>query len=300
MTLSSFVSSIYGSMGQGLLFALVAIGIFLNLRIMKKPDLTVEGSFAFGGVIAMTMLANGAHYALAIFVAPFGGMAAGLATGLISTKLKIDGIIAGLLVTMALFSINLFIMGSSIISAPMETFVNTPIRLGLVRMGMNPFNALLFSYIIVGAIVLTIVITGLYLLFKSPFGLSIRATGSNEYMARSNGINTDARKIFTLMLSNTIVALSGALVVQQQSGANVNTGVGVLVIGLAALVIGEVITPKRANILVRLLFIVLGSFIYFKVVSLVIISGLMSSDATRLLTAVMVLVVLCIRRKRND
>jgi len=294
MTFEVFLSSVYGSLGQGLLFALVAIGIFLNLRVMKAPDLTVEGSFAFGGAIAMTLLSQGHHYALVLLIAPLGGAAAGLATSLIHTKLKIDGIVAGLLVTMALFSINLFVMNGSTISAPLDTFVFTPIRLNLVSSGMAPFDALLWSYIIVGAIVLTIVITSLFLLFKTSYGLSIRATGSNEYMARSNGVNTDSRKIFTLVLSNTIVALAGALVVQQQSGASVNTGVGVLVIGLAGLVIGEVLTRKKAGILERMLFIVLGSFIYFTVVSLIIVSGLMSPDATRLLTALLTLTALCV------
>jgi len=164
---------------------------------------------------------------------------------------------------------------------------------------MAPFISVLFSVIIVGAIILAIVIGALHILFKTSFGLSIRATGSNEYMARSNGINTDSRKIFMLVLSNAIIALAGALVVQQRGGASVNEGIGVLVIGLAALVIGEVMTPKRASILVRLLFIALGSFIYFSVISLVIISELMSTDATRLLTALFALVALCIPKLRE-
>ncbi|MCL2846741.1 MAG: ABC transporter permease [Firmicutes bacterium] len=294
MSIDVFLTSIYGALGQGLLHALVAIGIFLNLRVMRKPDLTVEGSFAFGGAIAMTMLAGGSHFAVVLMIAPLGGAAAGMVTGLIHTKLKIDGIISGLLVTMALFSINLFVMGSSNISAPLDTFVNTPIRLWLVGLGMQPFNALLTSYIIVGVIVVALVITALYFLFRTEFGLSIRATGSNEYMARSNGINTDSRKIFVLVLSNAIIALSGALVVQQQSGASVHSGAGILVIGLAALVIGEVITPKKANMLIKLLFVVAGAFIYFSIISVVIISGLMSTDATRLLAAALTLIALCI------
>ena len=299
MSFDIFISSLFGSLGQGLLFALIAIGIFLNLRIMKTPDLTVEGSFAFGGVIAMTMLSNGAHFMTALLVAPLGGAVAGLATGLIHTKLRIDGIISGLLVTMALFSINLFVMGSPIISAPMETFVSMPFRVLLDSLGVGLSTGRLLSWIFVGLIVTTIVIAGLYLLFKTSFGLSVRATGSNEYMARSNGINTDACKIFTLMLSNTIVALGGAIIMQQQGGADVNRGIGVLVIGLAALVIGEVMTPKKASILTRLLFIVIGAVLYFKVINIIIISGLMGSEATRLLTAVLTLLALCAPRLRQ-
>ncbi|MCL2401492.1 MAG: ABC transporter permease, partial [Oscillospiraceae bacterium] len=131
------------------------------------------------------------------------------------------------------------------------------------------------------------------------FGLSIRATGDNERMACSIGINTDGRKICSLVISNAITGLAGALVAQQQSGANVNSGTGVLIIGLATLVIGEIITPKNASILTRLLFIALGAFIYFSCISLVIISGLLSPDWTRLLTALLALLALCMPKLRE-
>jgi len=271
----------------------------MSLRIMKRPDLTVEGTFAFGAVIAMTMLYGGAHFMTTLVVASIGGAAAGLATALIHTKLKIDGIISGLLVTMALFSVNLFVMGGSTISAPLSSFIFAPIRGQLVALGIQPFHALLWSYILVGAITLIVVIAGLFFLYSTSFGLSIRATGDNEYMACSNGINVDSRKISSLVLSNAITGLAGALVAQQQSGANVNTGTGVLVIGLASLVIGEIITPQNGSMLTRLLFISLGSFIYFSCISLVIVSGLLSPDWTRLLTAVFALGALCIPKLRQ-
>jgi len=271
----------------------------MSLRIMKRPDLTVEGTFAFGAVIAMTMLHHGAHFMTTLLIAPLGGALAGLATALIHTKLKIDGIISGLLVTMALFSINLFVMGASTISAPLDTFIFAPIRERMIAFGLQPFDALLWSYIIVGAITLLVVIAALFFLYSTAFGLSIRATGDNEYMARSNGINTDSRKISSLVISNAITGLAGALVAQQQSGANVNTGTGVLVIGLASLVIGEIITPKSASMLTRLLFISFGSFIYFVCISLVIVSGLLSPNWTRLLTALFALSALCIPKLRQ-
>jgi len=299
MTVDMFLTSIYGSLGQGLLYAPVAIGIFMSLRIMKKPDLTVEGTFAFGAAIAMTMLHGGAHFWTTLIVAPIGGAVAGLTTALIHTKLKIDGIISGLLVTMALFSINLFVMGGSTISAPLDSFIFAPIRGHLVALGLQPFDALLWSYVLVGAITLMVVISVLFFLYSTAFGLSIRATGDNERMACSNGVNTDSRKISSLVISNAITGLAGALVAQQQSGANVNTGTGVLVIGLASLVIGEIITPKNGSMLTRLLFISLGSFIYFSCISLVIVSGLLSPDWTRLLTAVFALGALCIPKLRQ-
>jgi len=294
-----YLTTLYGSLGQGLLLALVAIGIFINMRIMKKPDLTVEGSFALGGVLAMTMLNGGTHFMLVLLIAPFGGVLAGLITGLITTKLKVDGIIAGLLVTMALFSINMFVMDGNIINAPLETLIFTPIRTELVDSGMELINAFLLSYIIVGAIVLAVIITLLWLLFKTQFGLSVRATGSNEYMARSNNINTDSRKIFALMLSNGIIALAGALVVQQRGGADVNIGIGIFVIGLAGLVIGEALTPKRVNILVKLLLVALGSFIYFTVESFIILWGIMSAQGTQLLTALLALLALVVPKAKE-
>ncbi|MCL1845477.1 MAG: ABC transporter permease [Defluviitaleaceae bacterium] len=299
MTADTFLTSMYGSLGQGLLYAPVVIGVFMSLRIMKKPDLTVEGTFAFGAVIAMTMLHNGAHFMAALVVALIGGGIAGLATALIHTKLKIDGIISGLLVTMALFSVNLFVMGRSNITAPIDTFIFAPVRDSLEQTGVQRFNALLISYIIIGAIALALVITFLYFLYKTMLGLSIRATGDNERMACSIGISTDARKITSLVISNSITGLAGALVAQQQSGANVESGSGVLIIGLASLVIGEIITPKNASILTRLLFLSLGSFIYFTCISLVIISGLLGPEWTRLLTAVLALVALCVPKLKE-
>ncbi|MCL2531036.1 MAG: hypothetical protein FWE40_02620 [Oscillospiraceae bacterium] len=299
MTTDLFLTSLYGSLGQGLLYAPVAIGIYLSLRIMKKPDLTIEGTFAFGAVLAMTMLHHGAHFMAALLIAPLGGAVAGLATAIIHTKLKIDGIISGLLVTMALFSVNLFVMDSSTISAPLDRFIFAPVRTWLLGFGMQSFNALLWSYIIIGAIVLTMVVTALYLLYSTAFGLSIRATGDNERMACSNGINTNSRKLAALVIANAITGLAGALVAQQQSGANVNSGTGVLIIGLAALVMGEIITPKRASMLTRFLFISLGSIIYFACITLVTASGLLHANWTRLLTAVLALLALCVPKLRE-
>jgi len=293
-----FLTSLYGSLGQGLLYAPVVIGVFMSLRIMKRPDLTVEGTFAFGAVLAMTMLNAGVHFLPTLFVAAIGGSIAGLCTSLIHTKLKIDSIISGLLVTMALFSINLFVMGGSTISAPLETFIFAPVREQLLALGVRSFDALLISYIIVGVITLAVVITFLFLLYKTLFGLSIRATGDNERMASAIGIDIDSRKIFSLVISNAFTGLAGALVAQQQSGANVNSGTGVLIIGLASLVIGEIITPKNASMLTRLLFIALGSFVYFSCITLVIVTGLLSPDWTRLLTALLALLALCMPKLR--
>jgi len=299
MTFDVFLTSMYGSLGQGLLHAPAAIGVFMSLRIMKRPDLTVEGSFAFGAAIAMTMLHHGVHFMTALLVAPLGGALAGLATALIHTKLKVDGIISGLLVTLALFSVNLFVMGRNNISAPAYRFIFTPIRDRLVAFGAPSFNALLWSYIIIGLLILIVIIVILYFVFSTSFGLSIRATGDNERMACSNGVNTDSRKISSLVISNAIIGISGALVSQQQNSAEVNMGSGILIVGLASLVISEVITPKNASILTRLLIIVLGTFIYFGIISMIIASGLLHPNWTRLLTALLALTALCVPKIRQ-
>ena len=299
MTFSMFLTSIYGSLGQGLLYAPAVISVFMSLRVMKKPDLTIEGTFAFGAATTMTLLHRGVHFMPALIISSICGNLAGLSTSLIHTKLKIDAIISGLLVTMALFSINLFVMGASTISAPLDTFIFAPVRRWVLAFGVPSFDALLISYIIVGAIVLTIVITVLFFLYNTKFGLSIRATGDNERMACAIGIDTDSRKIISLVISNALTGISGALIAQQQSGANVNSGMGVLIIGLASLVIGEIITPKNASMLTRLLFIALGSFIYFSCITLVIATGLLSPDWTRLLTALLALFALCAPRLRE-
>jgi len=266
---------------------------------MKRPDLTIEGSFAFGAVIAMTLLYHEAHFMTALIVAPIGGAVAGLATALIHTKLKVDGIISGLLVTLALFSVNLLVMGRNNISAPFGRFIFAPARDWLYARGVERFDALLWSYIIIGLLILVVVITILYFLYQTKFGLSMRATGDNERMACSNGVNTDSRKISSLVISNAIIGISGALVSQQQNSAEVTMGAGVLIIGLAALVIGEVITPKSASILTRLLFIVLGAFIYFSIISIIIASGLLHPNWTRLLQALLALGALCIPKLRQ-
>lgn len=307
MGIDVYIISIYGGLGQGLLYALVAIGIFLTFRMMKFPDLTCEGSFALGGAITMTLLFGGTNPILALIVAPICGGVAGFITGIIHTKLKIDGIVVGLLVTMALYSINIFIMGSSNITAPIQSFIFTPVRLFLAEMvGMEPYIAMLTSYVLIGLLFAALIITALHFLFKTSFGLSIRSTGSNEIMSRANGINTDTSKIVTLVISNALIAFAGALIAQQQSGASVTSGSGILIIGLASLVLGEVFTPKSANILVRLLCITAGSTIYFCTISLVIVSGLMTPDSTKLLTAIITLIALCapkfknLKRRHND
>jgi len=299
MSFDFLLTSMFGSLGQALLHAPIAIGMFLSLRVMKKPDLTIEGSFAFGAVIAITMMHHGVHHLVAIITAMIGGALAGLITSIIHTKLKIDGIISGLLVTMGIFSINLLIMGRSNISAPRERFIFHPLRNWFVSIGARPLHALFWSYIVIGAIVLVLIISALYLVYGTKFGLSIRATGDNERMACSHGVNIDSRKIFALVISNAISGLAGALVSQQQNGAEVNIGAGIFITAIAALVIGEVVTPKNAGMVARMAFIVVGAVIYFATISLIIAANILNADWTRLLTAALTLFALCIPKIRG-
>jgi len=294
------LASIYGGIGQGLLYALVAIGIFVTFRVMKYPDLTIEGSFAFGGALAMTLIFHGVPSIIAIIIAMIGGGAAGFLTGIIHTKLKIDGIVVGLLMTMALFSINLFVMGGSAnLSAPMDNFVFAPIASFFHNIiGMNPHYANLTSHLVIGVFFVGLVITGLFFLYKTKFGLAIRATGSNENMSRANGINTDTTKITALVIGNAIIALAGSLIAQHRSNASVTAGAGILVIGLAALVIGEVFMPKKSNFLIKFLCIVAGAVIFIVIRALILLAGL-HPDAFRIITAAVTLTALCVPKVRD-
>ena len=293
-----YLEGIYGGIGQGLLFTLVAIGIFLTFRVLKSPDLTLEGSFAFGGAVAMVMLNSGIHFGFVLGLAPLGGALAGLLTGLIHTKLKIDMIVSGLLMTMSLFSVKLFVMDGPNQSAPLSSFVFTPVSEALVSLGLSPWISHLSAFVVVGTIVVSIVIIVLHFLFKTSFGLSLRATGSNSLMSQANGVNTDNTKIALLVIANSLIALSGVLVVQHQAGASVTTGNGILVIGLGALVLGESFTPKNSGILGKLVFVALGSMLYFSIITVVILSGLVSTNATRLLQALLALFALALPKLR--
>ena len=289
----------YNSLALALVHAPMAIGVFLSLRIMKKPDLTVEGSFVLGAVVSMQLIYNGTHFMVAVLAAFLCGAVAGLVTAIIHTKMKIDVIISGLLVSLAMFSINLFILsGGNNLSAPRERYIFWPIRQWLVDRGTRAFDASIWASIVVGAIVIFIVILVLHLLFKTSFGLSIRATGDNERMACSQGIDTDSRKIFTLVISNALIGLSGALATQMFMGVQITSGVGIFVVGIAAIVIGEIITPKKASLLLKLVLITVGAFIFYALRTWVITLGI-STNWERGISALVVLIVMCVPRFRE-
>lgn len=279
MTLFAF----HGAIEQGIIYSLVALGLFLSYRVLNVADLTVDGSFTLGGACSV-MLALYGHPWLGILVAVLAGAAAGLTTALLQTKLKVQPILAGILTMTALYSINLRVMGDrpNVNLIGMET-IFTPIK-ALLRFDSptgRGFEGLLLSLVLVAAAV------GLLVWFlHTQVGFAIRATGDNEDMVRSSSINADACKIIALCVANAIVALSGALLAQQQSVADSGMGTGMVVVGLASLILGEVLFGRK-SVLRGALAAVLGSIVYRVIIALALSIDIRPSDL-KLISAIIV------------
>ena len=290
-----------GAISQGILWGLMTLGVYLTFRILNVADMTVDGSFAAGGAVTAILITNGMNPVLSLLFVFITGLITGLATGLMNTKLKINILLASILSQIALYSINIRIMGRA----------NTPLlgmptmMKNLVEFSNGKLNTTQAS-LIIGIIIVTIVIITMYWFFGTEIGSAIRATGNNEHMVRALGVNTDTTKILGLMISNGMVALSGALVAQSQGYADVGMGTGTIVIGLASIIIGEVIFGQRFGFWYILLSAVFGSIIYRIIVAVVLQLGLKSTDL-KLLTALIVAAALSvpvvkakiIRRRRS-
>lgn len=255
---------IVSSIGQGMLWALLGLGIFMTYRILNFPDMTTEGSFPLGGAVCVTAITNGISPILATLLGIFAGMCAGLITGLLFTKGKIPIILSGILVMSGLNSVMLYVMQS-----PNLTLLNQP-KLQDIFSTLNLPNY--YDIVFLGLIFLAVIIGLLLFFFNTNLGQAYIATGDNEHMARSIGIKTDSMKILGLVVSNGIIALSGALIAQQDGYANVNKGTGVIVIGLASIIIGEVLFGEL-TLAERLVAIVIGSIVYQLLILLVIKLG---------------------------
>ncbi|MGT2895355.1 ABC transporter permease [Streptococcus entericus] len=257
---------IISAVSQGLLWAVLGLGIFMTYRILNFPDMTTEGSFPLGGAVAVTLLVQGVHPLLATFVAVLAGCLAGLVTGLLYTKGKIPTILAGILTMTAIHSVMLFIMGRA--------------NLGLLDVetlqSALPFSQSI-NLLIMGLIVVALVIAALIFFLHTQLGQAYVATGDNKEMARSFGINTDRMEVLGLVLSNGVIALAGALISQQDGYADVGKGTGVIVIGLASIIIGEVLLAGNLTLLERLLTIVVGSIFYQLLIALIITLGFNTS-----------------------
>ena len=280
--MSSILTS---AVSQGLLWAILAIGIHITYRILDISDLTSEGSFTLGAAVCATAIVNSIPPILAIFMALISGSLAGMITGLLHTKLQIPSLLAGILSMTGLYSINLRIMGKANIPLNMHSTLLTNIK-ELFNLGKDRDAA-----IFLGIIVCIIVIIFLVWFFNTEFGYAIVATGNNDKMIRANGINSDITKIAGLMLANALIALSGALVCQYNGYADVQQGIGAIVIGLASVIIGEVIFRNR-NLITSLIGIVIGSIIYRLIVAIVINSNYVSANDMKLFTAIIVAVAL--------
>lgn len=279
--MSAFLSALPGAVAQGIIWGIMAIGVYITFKILDLADLTVDGSFATGGAVLAVMLNSGINVYLCLLAAFATGCVAGFVTGIFHTKFGIPAILAGILTQLALYSINLRILGDK---------ANMSIGLDKIDIliSMREMNKTL----IIGGIFALAIILILYWFFGTENGHSIRATGANQAMARANGINTNVSKIVGLVLSNGIVALAGALYSKYDGAADINKGRGAIVIGLAAVIIGEVIFGKLfKNFALRLLAAVFGGIIYYIAMTVVIQLGLNTNDL-KLFTAVLVAVFL--------
>ena len=278
--------AIQGAVSQGILWGIMALGIYLTYRILDVADLTVDGSFALGGCTCAALITAGLNPYLSLIVAILAGMLAGFVTGILHTKCQIPAILAGILTQIGLYSINLRIMGRS----------NTPLlKVPTIFKGIAEAIGLAQNWVsmVVGLIFTIILIVFLYWFFGTEIGSAIRATGNNENMVRSLGMNTNTHKVLGLAISNGLVALSGALVTRSQGYADVKQGTGAIVIGLAAIVIGEVIFGWFRNFACKLAAAVIGSVIYFVIRAVVLQLGL-NPNYMKLLSAIIVALALCI------
>lgn len=277
--------SLPGNVAQGVIWGIMALGVFITFRLLDFPDLTVDGSFATGGAVTVVLILAGVPTPLALAVAVIAGLLAGLVTGLLHTCLGIPSILAGILTQISLWSVNLMILNGANKAVNVDKYA---LLVSLRNVSSAIITTLLFA---------AVIICFLYWYFGTEQGSAIRATGSNPHMARAQGINIDCMKVLALCVSNGLVALSGGLLSQYQGFADIKMGQGAIVIGLAAVIIGEVLGDalfrKRMNFAIRLFFVVIGGVVYYLVIGLVMWLK-MPTDLLKLLTATIVAIFLAV------
>ena len=285
--MSSILLSMQGAISQGVLWGIMVLGVYITYKVLNISDLTVDGSFALGSCVCATMVVNfKMNPILALVIAALAGVLAGAITGVLHTIFEIPAILAGILTQISLWSINLRIMGGK---SNMPLLKVNTIFTGIVeKTGMKQSLVSL----IIGAVIAFVVISILYWFFGTEIGSAIRATGNNEKMIRALGVDIRKTKMLGLMISNGLVGLSGALVCQNSKYGDINMGTGAIVIGLAAIVIGEVLLGKFISFKVKLTSAVVGSVVYFMIRAIVLQLGMNANDM-KLLSAVIVALALC-------
>ena len=286
--MASLINALPGAVAQGLIWGIMAIGVYLTYRILDIADLTVDGSLGTGGAVCIMLMLTGHNVWVSLAGAVIAGMLAGLVTGILHTFMGIPAILSGILTQLSLYSVNLKIMGKANQAINVDKF-DLLVSLRFIRKVAFYKNTI---FVVAVGIILLILV--LYWFFGTELGCSMRATGCNDKMARAQGINTDFCRVLGLMLSNGLVALSGALLCQYQGFADIQMGRGAIVIGLAAVIIGEAVFGKIFhNFGFRLLGVALGSIIYYLVLQVVIWMGI-DTDLLKLLSAAVVAVFLAV------
>lgn len=276
---------LYGSLQLGLLYGLLAMGIFISFRVLNIPDLTAEGSFTFGLAVSAAFTVAGRPI-FGIFMAICAGAFAGVLTGILQTKLMIHPVLAGILTMGGLYTVNLGVMGNS----SNLSLIGSDTIFKMIYTNFTGGNRD-FGRILLAGLIAVIILVGFHFFFQTQLGLCIRATGDNEDMVRASSINVDMTKIIALAISNGCIALSGGLIAQYQGFADISSGVGILVVGLASVIIGEVILGKR-GVTVGLLSAIVGAVIYRFIIAFAMQSDWFPASALKLVSACIVAVAL--------
>ena len=292
MNITSLLAALPGNVAQGIIWGIMALGVFITFKLLNFADLSVDGSFATGGAVTVILMLSGMNSGTALLCAFLAGILAGLATGILHTVFGIPDILAGILTQIALYSINLNIMDGKANTAISVDKYNLIVSLRYIPQA-----------IIVGIIFAVCIMAFMYWYFGTEMGSSIRATGANPAMSKAQGININAMKVVALSLSNGLVALSGGLLAQYQGFADVNMGRGAIVIGLAALIIGDVICnalfSKVSNFLLTMTFVIIGGILYYIIIGIVLWLK-MPTNNLKLFTAIIVAIFLAVPHIKNQ
>ena len=293
--MTSFINALPGAIAQGMIWGVMAIGLYITYKLLELSDLTVDGSFCTGGSVCVMMMLAGHNVWIAMLAAMAAGMLAGLVTGFFHTKCGIPAILSGILTQLGLWSVNLAIMGMKANQALNVNNFKLLVNLRYLQEVQKGTRPVMEHPIIVVGIFTIAIIAALYWFFGTELGASIRATGANANMARAQGINTSFNKVLGLALANGLVALSGALLSQYQGFAEINMGRGAIVIGLAAIIIGEVAFSKIfINFALKLLAVSIGAIIYYMVVQFVVSVLAINTNYLKLFSALIVAVFLAV------